>query len=245
MAADCEIYVHKSVVLVTDNEPMCHIKGAKQVSPAKEWRWTVGLSAAANEQHNPLLWLDTSLVLWKKCKACWNRMIQRIGKQFSGETCCHSCQTFRRHPPVRLTWRCYGAEKVQRPLLITGCDSWHHWPLPLLHWDLCTFELLGLFCVLRTFADLPQPNLLDILVPGEPHCDWGGAQLDQTRHTVTIVWVQLDWIGAGRATGLLQPSNMMRRRGLAGHTEAEASSKIMNLWTCGSPWGFASVKDMW
>lgn len=199
---------------------------AKQVGPAQERR-TERLSCLWAAQPVVVVAYQSSQqgLCYDRNVRCAEAETVWSWKLFCVETWSHSCQTFRRHPPVRLSRPNNEGGEVYQPLRVHCCDFGRHRTYPLLCWDLCTFEFLGLFCAVRTFADPHKYGFLDILVHGEHQGVWRGAQPDQTRHTVR----QYVWSRAGRA-GLLQPSSTMTRKGLKGQIEAEASSKIMNMW---------------
>lgn len=200
-------------------------KGAKQVSPVKEWRWTLRLSAAVivigyQSCHYVLCYV------WNVRRAVSKKeWSSRKGKHFSGETCSHSRQIFRLKPAAPLSRPNYGAGFMDHLLPVHRSDYGHCRPHSLLHWNLCTFEFLGLFRAVWASADLPQPGPLDILVHGAPHCVRRRTEPAQTRHTVTAVRVKPDWDRSGRGTELLEPVVQWIRTELASCT-----SKLMS--TC-------------
>lgn len=59
----------------------------------------------------------------------------------------------------------------------------------LTHWDFCTHQFLGLVCPVWTDHYLPQPGVLDLLVPGEPD----GA-VSRTPAQMSMDWrTNVDW----------------------------------------------------
>lgn len=76
------------------------------------------------------------------------------------------------------------AGKLHQVLPNPGFDYGHCWTASLLHRHLCASKFLGLFCNLWSFAHLPQPGIMDILVHWEPDCVGRRAQPGQTGHTV-------------------------------------------------------------
>lgn len=188
-----------------------------------------------------------SRVLWKKCKVCWGEThnYPEDRNHFSGETCCQSCQTFSRQPPVRLTQpRLWSKGR-------TPSSSWRWLWFLTSSASFSSSSGSSHLWVSGTFLCCPDLCWFSSAWCSGYSGTWGislclrrsWTWLNKTYCNYSMRDAGLE-SALGRATGLLQPSNMVMGRGLAGQI-AEASSKIMNLWICGSPWGFASVTDMW
>lgn len=132
------------------------------------------MDCVANYALNPFLWLAAT----HATKPCAMKDMQGVLRAIKKDpdrferAAVTPCRTFRLISPVHLTGSGpgHGAEPGHHLLPVAGRNSGHYWPGALLHRDLCPVEFLGLFRTVGASADLPQPGLLDILVPGEPHC---------------------------------------------------------------------------
>lgn len=67
---------------------------------------------------------------------------------------------------------------------VSGGDTGHHRPDLSPDRDIRALALLGFFRLFRTFADLPKPGLVDILVLGESDGAGRGAKPGETRYTL-------------------------------------------------------------
>ncbi|KAG7504421.1 hypothetical protein JOB18_008460 [Solea senegalensis] len=149
-----------SVTEVTDKGPACHNRRHERCRTSRPCK--------GMKMDDPLLWLGTSLAT----QAAAMKEMQRCARVVKASDSHDRKALFLRSlspPDVCIHGVRHGKDKRHQALPVAGSDFGHHRPRPLLRGHLRAAEFLGLLRVLGTFAHLPQPDPVDLLVHGEPH----------------------------------------------------------------------------